>query len=445
MATWNNKVSVVGERPHCKVVATRALRRGETVLQEVPTLTLLHPKQWGLRCNRCYGRAPAKCKLLRCSRCRYFHYCSKSCQRNDWSQHKEECTALSSYQEGGEEPLLAEALLVARVFRLRTAQNEKFRTVMNLVMHPECIQPVHYQIAQLVHSMGLLAAKETEATSLAPPSPKEIVEMLLRFDANNFGIVDELLFFLGAGIYPAGAMLNHSCHHNCAIRYDLATQTQYIQCIVDVNEGDELCHPYIDFACTAKERRTKLRSTYGFDCHCLRCDENHAIHAGWAKCEKWLTAPAEGIGPAGILQVIDESEAWLQQAAASDDILQELDLVQQTVIARSKACHPRHLRLYQARSQLHTVAMSAGKLAIARDQCVEILKTMSMCFYRPEHPLMGVMLYTLGSLHHSLGNIGDAIESYERALPILQSYHGEEHSFTLGCQDYLHQAHQEAG
>jgi len=70
---------------------------------------------------------------------------------------------------------------------------------------------------------------------------------------------------------------------------------------------------------------------------------------------------------------------------------------------------------------------------------------MSMCFYRPEHPLMGVMLYTLGSLHHSLGNIGDAIESYERALPILQSYHGEEHSFTLGCQDYLHQAHQEAG
>ena len=111
---------------------------------------------------------------------------------------------------------------------------------------------------------------------------------------------------------------------------------------------------------------------------------------------------------------------------------------------RARVLHPRHLSLYHARSQLHTTAMAAGELGIAKDQCVEIVATMGECFYRPEHPMMGIMLYTLGSLHHSLAEFEDAIQCYEKALPVLESYHGHNHHLVAGCRDYLEQARQEA-
>jgi hypothetical protein len=37
------------------------------------------------------------------------------------------------------------------------------------------------------------------------------LDMLRRFSCNNFGIVDEVLAHIGIGVYPIGALLNHSC------------------------------------------------------------------------------------------------------------------------------------------------------------------------------------------------------------------------------------------
>ena len=479
---WSDGVSVVGKSPNRRVVASRPLRRGDTILREHPALTLLHPSQWKSRCNGCFVKSSSsKCaKLLRCSRCQRFHYCSRPCQRLDWIYHKEECSALSSYRNrknndhDNDEAILSDALLVSRVFRLRDRRPEQFQRIMDLVFHQECIKSSHYRIAEMVEDMGLLTMKHPNRKTTSASSKKDIVEMLARFDSNNFGIVDELLFFLGAGIYPAGAMLNHSCHPNCAIIYEnndtlvdnSGTWNQFniqvIRCLVDVAEGEELCHPYIDFASTAQQRREKLQTTYGFDCQCTRCLATTSSHGGqetssspspssqknqWAQSDAWLSSPAPGVKESVAMEAIATSERWLQEAAMlADDILaQELELVQERVNVRSKVLHPNHLSLYQARSQLHTTAMAAGELGLARDQCVQMVKTMETCFYRPEHPLVGVMLYTLGSLHHSLNDFVNAIDCYEKALPILESYHGKHHSFTSGCRDYLQQARQEAG
>lgn len=442
-AQWNeDTVEIVGENPHRKVIAKRPLRRGEEILREAPTCTLLHAKQWGERCHSCFTKHS---KLLRCGRCRKFWYCSKECQRNDWKEHhKEECASMTTYLASNamspeeEQTILVDALLAARIFALEENDAERYNAVMDLVFHRQCIQPAHYQVAKLVLNMGLVAKRRRTIDE------REIVEMTARFDSNNFGIVDELLFLQGTGVYPAGAMLNHSCHPNCAIRYQPITHTQIICCIVDqVQAGDELCHPYIDFAMTSLSRREKLQSTYGFDCQCPRCLD---VEGRWSQADTYLTCPALGVDESLANSVIAISEQWLQETVlmAEENVNQELRLVLQCVTERAKVLHPRHLSLYRARSQLHTTAMAASELGIAKDQCVEMVATMRKCFYQPEHPMMGIMLYTLGSLHHSLAEFVDAIQCYDEALPVLEGYHGRNHHLVAGCRDYLVQARQDA-
>ena len=43
--------------------------------------------------------------------------------------------------------------------------------------------------------------------------------LLCRFRVNNFAIVDDVMSAAGAGVYPAGALLNHSCAPNCVLVY----------------------------------------------------------------------------------------------------------------------------------------------------------------------------------------------------------------------------------
>ncbi|CAI8039101.1 N-lysine methyltransferase SMYD2-A [Geodia barretti] len=49
--------------------------------------------------------------LLKCGRCKYVRYCSKTCQRGDWRFHKGECGGIARAQPHSPTPL---ARLVVR-------------------------------------------------------------------------------------------------------------------------------------------------------------------------------------------------------------------------------------------------------------------------------------------------------------------------------------------
>ena len=105
-----------------------------------------------------------------------------------------------------------------------------------------------------------------------------VEKVLLSFDSNNFGIVDELMGCVGAGVgvhftcahyrlhriistitfdnyipikvFPCAAVLNHSCVPNCILRYrplfqsEVILQIAEIVAITDIPAGTELTHSY---------------------------------------------------------------------------------------------------------------------------------------------------------------------------------------------------------
>jgi len=56
----------------------------------------MNPTSKSLRCFKCYAKHHLN-NLGRCGKCRVAQYCSKSCQKRDWPDHKLHCEDLKDY------------------------------------------------------------------------------------------------------------------------------------------------------------------------------------------------------------------------------------------------------------------------------------------------------------------------------------------------------------
>ena len=104
---------------------------------------------------------------------------------------------------------------------------------------------------------------------------EEALTAIRRFNANNFGIFDEMLQGIGTGVYPWAASLNHSCAPNCLVRFYFYRGGPPLLIFVaarEIKPGEELCHSYCDVSLPTSQRRDKLKENYGIDhCNCIRC------------------------------------------------------------------------------------------------------------------------------------------------------------------------------
>jgi hypothetical protein len=82
-----------------------------------------------------------------------------------------------------------------------------------------------------------------------------------------------------AGVWPAFALLNHSCaptatHYVCG-------STMVVRSTADLSAGDEVTISYLgrEAFAPAGERRAALRERYGFECACARCRAEDALPA----------------------------------------------------------------------------------------------------------------------------------------------------------------------
>ena len=66
---------------------------GTTLMKSVqPFAHCLLAKFKSFMCDQCFTKQNNENnRLMRCSGCKFMHYCGKECQRIDWSVHKHEC------------------------------------------------------------------------------------------------------------------------------------------------------------------------------------------------------------------------------------------------------------------------------------------------------------------------------------------------------------------
>lgn len=301
------------------LVAARDLAPGTVVMANAPAAMLAHHPN---RCSYCLGRSrEGSAGLQRCSACKCAAYCSRECQRADWgADHKAECKALPALPRAlgaaaiARDPgIVDKVVLAGRVLRGRrlAAKVEPAGGDKRVVPAAgsgagsgadACKHPYYTHTMEDVHALEcdpsptvreecLEVARCGLEVGLFPDvaTAQAAGALLTAFDRNNFSIFDALQVSQASAVYPAGALLNHSCAPNCVLTYCTlppappvwhgangpaladGRHVQVIRAIDHVPAGTELCHSYVEIAAPRCDRRARLREVYGFECSCVSC------------------------------------------------------------------------------------------------------------------------------------------------------------------------------
>lgn len=204
-----------------RALASRRIRQGERVLLANATaLAAL------AACGWCLRRGGA---LSRCGGCRLLRYCSRRCQERDWRDggHALECAAWRGAVSSDANPqtLLLVARLAAKLYMEEGADSDR-RAVQELLDHEEDHEKEKLQqfgdmaqLVLLVLARSKLNVGRKTLEELREELLDKVVGLLCRVNCNAFSVCDDANAPVGIGVFPQGALFNHSCEPNCVVGF----------------------------------------------------------------------------------------------------------------------------------------------------------------------------------------------------------------------------------
>jgi len=421
---------------------------------------------------------------MMCSQCGVVRYCNSVCQKNDWQQHRGECKSVTrtvnlNESIGQDVCLLLRTNRVLKQSKAECTYNQDSSIscgtnhidglcisgdTQRAVDEADGIVNIIQQIAPNNDSKKNKQSESTKKNIRSEDNKKNMRNLLLKFRCNNFGIVDDLMQCVGAGVYPAVALLNHSCQPTCLLRYVISqgrpVRLQVIA-VRDITAGEELTHSYVDLAEPTAGRQDKLSSVYGFSCMCDRCNgsvmriskfpEAFLLTGSYEHLLRY-TVSDEGEGVP-----IDEEEAMkactaensslsvsaarclLDQSSGAQTPQEEIGILSGAISLLTKLCGPFHTELYRAHGQLLTAHLLSGNYEGALSACLKVVGFLYLVLRDvPKHPLLGLQLFTLGDIMSEVGRPKEDVRIvYSMALDILVFAYGLENSLVQRLQALL--------
>ncbi|RUS22012.1 hypothetical protein BC937DRAFT_90643 [Endogone sp. FLAS-F59071] len=228
---------------------------GQTILEEVSYVAVIDDRNLSKRCSWCFG---ADRKLSRCSVCKTIYYCSSPCQKRDWASfHQEECKAFVRVSR----PVPTAIRIISRILRKRHGDRQSVSDsfVVQLIFGSGYInswsslllpftqyaevenlenRKPDFSLNQLEIFAQMAMVLRDCVSKEAIPSASEIIDLWCKFTTNSFSILDNEMVDVGVGLYPATAMINHSCQPNCVVVFE--GPKILVRSIRPIKEGEEV-------------------------------------------------------------------------------------------------------------------------------------------------------------------------------------------------------------
>ncbi|GAB1606969.1 N-lysine methyltransferase SMYD2-A-like [Argonauta hians] len=246
---------------------------GDVIYSELPYVHVVSDKELKNHCSSCLKSGS---NLKQCSRCKHLKYCNTTCQKTDWSLHKQECPF---FADANRERLTESIRMLLRILirhqngdaaRIFGSDSHWQRSFSDLMSHVDGMQQTELRCHQFGHVSTVLP--EFLSQNLMSASLELLWDSFGKMVINSYSIHDELHEnVIGSGVYLGASYLDHSCSPNATVTFSGATLA--VRAVEPIAEPlpSQVFISYIQNDAPSWERRGELLQRYYFTCTCQLC------------------------------------------------------------------------------------------------------------------------------------------------------------------------------
>ncbi|KAG2108658.1 uncharacterized protein F5147DRAFT_694186 [Suillus discolor] len=419
--------------------ARNLIKAGSVIISLRPYSFALASRYLDSHCSSC--AATSNSGLLRCTKCRTVWYCNTTCQTNDWSLHRLECSALTKWAKSAPSKNLSVPSDAVRCLGRILWQKKKegfdsswSKEIDALQSHRHSLEPhVVENNTHLAHSLvrylGLSSPGDLSEFGIL--SAGDLADLISRFVTNTFALTSPSLTPVGVSVSPLIALFNHSCDPGAVIVFPRSSRNSVeepqmqVIALRDISPNEEILTSYIDTTLPRSIRQAALKETYDFTCQCQLCHDDNIIdprESIWCpkSCGGMCPAPSDEsetyhcvkcravvATPTFIMDALHIGQEALAKATSIQDTDHDKALQLTTnIIPRlvsaglTPSCHPL-LPLIGLHQSLFLSSLSADMTQELLDETIRIAAKHYMglsAILRDGHPVRAVALAELGKL-----------------------------------------------
>ncbi|KAM7027189.1 histone-lysine N-methyltransferase SMYD3 [Passerculus sandwichensis] len=388
----------------------RSVRPGELLYRDVPFAYVLSKQQRGSVCERCLRRNE---NLHRCSQCKVAKYCGRTCQKEAWLDHKQECKCLKSIEPNfPPDSVRLAGRIVFKLLRQSVCPSEKLYSFSDLQSNTERLsEEMKDGLRHLAQTLQLYLKTEIQDESQLPPAI-DFFQIFTKVTCNSFTISNGEMQDVGVGLYPSMSLLNHSCDPNCVIVFE--GYQLLLHSVREIQIGEELTISYVESLVPTRERQKQLMRQYCFECDCPLCQNPEKDAEKLAGEEHAWKEVKDAVNE---VRYPKSKEEWKHILARCQNLL------------RSHKGHLPDTNIYQLK-MLDCVMDACINLESWEEALYYGSRTLEpyRLYYPGFHPLRAVQLMRVGKLQYSQGMVPQALETLKQAYNIMKVTHGTDHS-----------------